>query len=69
MAYGITNTYEFILIKNNLNLGLGVNRAKNKDLWTKEVRVVGSFEELLGLIGTSRIGKWVRKTNWVMAGS
>lgn len=69
MAYGVTDPYKFILIKNNLKLGLGVNRAKNKDLWTKEVRMAGSFEEILGLIDTCRTGKWVRKTNWVVAGS
>lgn len=49
LVYGINNPYEFILIKNNLKLGLGVNRTKNKDLWKKKGRMVGSFQGGVGV--------------------
>lgn len=51
LAYGITNPYEFILIKNNLKLGLGVNRAKNKR-FVEEGRKDGG--KVQGAVGVDR---------------
>ena len=48
IAYGITKLYQFILIMNNLKVGLQVNRAKNKDFLNKVVRMMGKFKEILG---------------------
>ena len=48
IAYGITKLYQFILIMNNLKVGLQVNRAKNKDFLNKVVRMMGKFKAILG---------------------
>ena len=47
-AYGITKLYQFILIMNNLKVGLQVNRAKNKDFLNKVVRMMWKFKAILG---------------------
>ena len=47
-AYGITKLYQFILIMNNLKVGLQVNIAKNKDFLNKGVRMMGKFKAILG---------------------
>jgi len=48
IAYGITKLYQFILIMNNLKVGLQVNRAKNKDFLNKVVRMMRKFKAILG---------------------
>lgn len=48
IAYGITKPYQFILKMNNLKVGLQVNRAKNKVVSNKVVRIMGKFKAILG---------------------
>lgn len=48
IAYGTTKPYQFILIMNNLKVGLQVNRAKNKDVLNKVVRMIGKFKAISG---------------------
>lgn len=48
IAYGITKPYQSILIMNNLKVGLQVNRAKNKAILNKVVRMMEKFKAISG---------------------